>query len=146
MTTSNLDRQVETRLQDHDARYTSGRRAVVHSLAAADGPRSAAELSRTIGDSVPLSSLYRSLAILEEAGVTSPHYSVKGLTRYELSEWLGGHHHHLVCINCGAVEDIEMPAGQERSLEELVAAVGAAASFVPTNHALEMEGHCARCT
>ncbi len=118
---------------------------VIGALAEADGPRSAAELSRAIGESVPLSSLYRSLAVLEEVGVLAPHYSSPGLTRYELAEWLSGHHHHLVCIGCGRVQDLEADDAIERRLQEIVADVARAASFAELNHALEIEGHCARC-
>ena len=67
MTTPTIDREIERRLAEAEVRYTKGRRMVIDALAEADGPRSAAELSETIGDTVPLSSLYRSLAVLEEA-------------------------------------------------------------------------------
>ena len=145
MPTTNLDRRVATRLLERDVRYTSGRRAVVHALSEVDGPRSAAELSEIIGDAVPLSSLYRSLAVLEEAGVVSPHYSVKNLARYELAEWLAGHHHHLVCIDCGTIDDIVIPSNLEHRVEEIVAEIGDLSSFRASNHALEVEGRCARC-
>ena len=145
MTTPTLDRQVERRLADADVRYTKGRRVVIGALAEADGPRSAAELSQIIGESVPLSSLYRSLAVLEEAGVLAPHYSSPGLTRYELAEWLSGHHHHLVCIACGRVQDLEADETIEQRLQEIVADVARAASFTELNHALEIEGHCVQC-
>lgn len=144
MTTS-LDRKVEARLKDHEVRYTKGRRRVVQALAIADGPRSASELSSTIGPHVPLSSLYRTLAVLEDARVIAPHYSVKGLTRYELAEWLAGHHHHLVCIDCGAVEDITIPERLEGHVEAVVTEIGSIASFRATNHALEVEGLCVSC-
>ena len=144
MTTS-LDRQVETRLRELGVRYTNGRKAVVHALAAADGPRSAAELSDEMAPPVPLSSLYRSLAVLEDSGIASPHYSIKGIARYELAEWIAGHHHHLVCITCGGVEDVAMTGDQEDRLEALVADISSRASFTPINHALELEGRCARC-
>lgn len=145
MTTPTVDRQIERRLADADVRYTKGRRVVIRALAEADGPRSAAELSRVIGESVPLSSLYRSLAVLEEAGVLAPHFSSPGLTRYELAEWLSGHHHHLVCICCGMVQDIEVADGVEQRLQEIVAGIASGASFSELNHALEIEGHCAGC-
>ena len=145
MTATNLDRQVERHLGEHDIRYTRGRRRVVHALSDADGPRSAAELSETLGRAVPLSSLYRTLAVLEETGVVTPHLAVKGMARYELAEWLAGHHHHLVCIDCGAVEDVEISTEVEDQLRELVAGIGAEASFSPSNHALEVEGRCLRC-
>ena len=110
MTTTSLDRDVERRLRSHEIRYTRGRRTVVAALAASEGPRSAAELHAAIGPGVPLSSLYRSLAVLEEAGVVVPHFGAKGLTRYELAEWITGHHHHVVCVACGTVEDIALAA------------------------------------
>lgn len=145
VTPSTLDRHVEQRLGEADVRYTKGRRTVIHALAGSDGPRSAAELNETIGDGVPLSSLYRSLAVLEEAGVLAPHFSSPGLTRYELAEWLTGHHHHLVCIDCGQVQDLEADDAVEGRLQEIVTAVAEEASFVATNHALEIEGRCATC-
>lgn len=144
MPTTNLDRRVATRLSESDIRYTSGRKAVVKALSGVDGPRSAAELSEIIGDSVPLSSLYRTLAVLEDAGVVTPHFS-KNLARYELAEWLAGHHHHLVCIDCGTIDDIVMPSTLEERVEEIVTEIGVISSFNPSNHALELEGRCARC-
>lgn len=145
MPTTNLDRRVATRLSEHGVRYTSGRREVVQALSTLDGPRSAAELSEIIGESVPISSLYRTLAVLEEAGIVSPHYSVKNLARYELAEWLGGHHHHLVCIDCGTIDDIVIPSTMEDRVEAIVTEIGEMSNFKPTNHALEVEGRCARC-
>lgn len=145
MTTSHLDRQIEPRLREADVRYTTGRRAVVNALAMSDGPKSAAELSEEIGSTVPLSSLYRTLATLEAAGVLAPHFSSPGLTRYELAEWLTGHHHHLVCLECGQVEDIEASPAVEKKLQDVVTTVADGASFTESNHALEIEGLCSNC-
>ena len=145
MTTPTVDREIERRRAEVDVRYTRGRRVVIGALADADGPRSAAELSQVIGEAVPLSSLYRSLAVLEEAGVLAPHFSSPGLTRYELAEWLSGHHHHLVCVCCGIVQDIDVADDVEQRLQEIVAGIAGGASFSELNHALEIEGHCARC-
>ncbi len=145
MTKSNLGRQVETRLRDHDVRFTRGRRAVVDALASAKGPMSAAELDRVLGPEVPLSSLYRTLSVLEDAGVVAHHLGAKGLTRFELAEWLTGHHHHLVCVDCGSVSDVDIPEAKEESVRALVSEIAALASFAPTDHALEIEGHCVRC-
>jgi Fe2+ or Zn2+ uptake regulation protein len=140
-----IHRQVERRLHDQDVRYTKGRRAVVSALAESDGPRSAAELTQTLDSAVPLSSVYRTLAVLHDADIVVPHLATKGLARYELAEWLAGHHHHLVCIECGRVEDIDVSPDQERKVHELVEAIAARSSFRADNHALEIEGRCARC-
>ena len=145
MTKSTIDRQIERRLAEAEVRYTKARRAVIRALTKADGPRSAAELSEVIGNDVPLSSLYRSLAVLEEAGVLAPHFSSPGLTRYELAEWLTGHHHHLVCVDCGQVQDLPADDGIESRLQQLVSDVARDASFTEVNHALEIEGRCAAC-
>jgi len=140
-----LEKEIANRLSDREVRFTKGRREVIAALVAADGPRSAAELHTIIGNEVPLSSLYRSLAVLEETGVVVPHFATKGLARYELAEWLKGHHHHLVCVDCGAVEDVEVPTTVERRLETIVTEVATTSEFLPFDHALEIEGRCIRC-
>jgi Fe2+ or Zn2+ uptake regulation protein len=98
-----------------------------------------------MGGEVPVSSVYRSLAVLEEAGVVEPHHGARGLTRYEMAEWVAGHHHHMVCESCGAVEDIELPSDLEVELERLVGRVAGLSSFAVTGHALEVDGRCMRC-
>ncbi len=143
--TGGMERQIGSRLREMGVRNTPARKEVVARLAGEDGPRSAAELHELLGGSIPLSSLYRTLAVLEEAGVLAPHHGTRGLTRYELAEWLKGHHHHLVCVECGAVDDIHLAAGMEETLESVVASVTAEATFEAAGHSLEIEGRCGRC-
>jgi len=118
---------------------------VVATLERADGPLSASEVHANLAGEVPVSTVYRTLAVLEESGVVQPHHSSKGITRYEIAEWLAGHHHHLVCINCGAVEDIELPQDLETRLERLVGQVSEMSAFSASGHSLEVEGRCTRC-
>ena len=145
MTTSSVDQQIRSRLGDAGVRYTAGRQQVATALAASDGPRSAAELHLQLGSAIPLSSLYRSLAVMARAGVLAPHHSSQGVTRYELAEWLSGHHHHLVCVDCGNVDDIELPEALESDLHDLVDTVASTGRFVALGHALEVEGRCKAC-
>nr|PZN32608.1 MAG: hypothetical protein DIU67_07895 [Actinomycetota bacterium] len=142
---SSHHRQVESRLADSGVRYTPGRRAVVDVLGSAEGPLGAAEIHERLHGRVPLSSVYRTLAVLEEAGVLIPHFAQKGLTRYELAEWLRGHHHHLVCIGCGGVEDVTLPDPLEAEMDRIVKSIGKLTEFSATSHSLEIEGRCARC-
>lgn len=144
MTTS-IDEAITKRLTEHGIRFTTGRRSVVAALVASDGPMSAAELDNLLSPEVPLSSIYRTLAVLTDADVLTPHLATKGLARYELSEWLTGHHHHLVCTECGSVEDVDVPTEHEQTVQDLVHAITDSAAFTPTNHALEIEGTCAQC-
>lgn len=145
MTNAGIHRQVEARLDASDVRYTKGRHIVVEALTNANGPRSASELHGDLKGALPLSTLYRTLAVLEESGVVVPHFATKSLARYELAEWLTGHHHHLVCIDCGHVEDVDVPETYEAQVDALVIAISSEIAFKPTNHALEIEGLCARC-
>jgi Fur family ferric uptake transcriptional regulator len=139
------ERLVEERLTESGVRYTGGRRRVVAALERADGPMSAAELHEGLSGKVPVSSVYRTLAVLEGVGVVEPHHSAKGITRYEIAEWLAGHHHHLVCIGCGAVEDVELPESLEKQLERLVGQVSRISEFSSSGHSLEVDGLCTRC-
>jgi Fur family ferric uptake transcriptional regulator len=138
-----LNNEISRRLQESELRYTTGRQKVTAALVKAEGPRSAAELRDEVG--LPLSSIYRSLAVLEDAGVVEPHFGQRGVTRYELAEWLRGHHHHLVCVACGTVDDIELPASYETKVADLVDGIGSMSGFAPLSHALEIEGRCVRC-
>jgi Fe2+ or Zn2+ uptake regulation protein len=139
-----LQDQIRRHLSERSIRYTSGRQAVIKALQRAGGPRSAAELHTRLRR-LPLSSLYRSLAVLDEAGVLRKHHDADGLARFELAEWLSGHHHHLVCLDCGLVEDVELDAGAESTLHEIAAGAAAVADYSSTGHVLEIEGLCRTC-
>lgn len=132
-------------MAERQTRYTAGRRAVVEIMARAEGPLGAAEVHARLKGAVPLSSVYRSLSVLEEAGVLIPHFGAKGLTRYELAEWLRGHHHHLICVDCGTVEDITLPDPMEQEMDRMVDGIGTLTRFEAQNHSLEIEGRCRRC-
>ena len=145
MTITTADHEIQHRLSGLEIRYTAGRRHVVAALSDSDGPQSAAELHAVVGDTVPLSSLYRTLAVLDEANVVARHFGTDGVIRYELAEWLKGHHHHLVCARCGAVDDIVLTKAQEANVHRAIEEIAADAGFSATNHTLEIEGVCARC-
>lgn len=138
-----LEQQVSQRLAERGVRFTTTRKAVVRALSAADGPRSAQELYDELD--LPLSSLYRSLAVLEDAGVLTPHHGIRGVTRYELAEWAAGHHHHTVCGSCGTVDDVHLDPNLEEALQRLVREITDSLAFSPTGHALEVEGRCETC-
>lgn len=142
--TQRLERDVQQRLADHGVRFTSGRRKVLDAFTSADGPRTAAEIHDDL-DTVPLSSLYRSLSVLVDAGVLALHHGADEITRYELSESMSEHHHHLVCVSCGSISDVAATEGQEATLGKLVDGLASPAGFVVSGHRLEIEGWCARC-
>lgn len=127
-----------------DQRYTASRRALVDVLAAAGRPVAITEVvERSV--TLPQSSVYRNLTVLEQAGAVRRVASADERARYELDEALTGHHHHLVCVQCGTVADYTPPTAVERSVGKAIEAVTAATGFQPHAHRLDVLGLCARC-
>lgn len=140
-----VDQRVAQRLNEREIRYTAGRRWVVRSLLDVGGPVSTSQLSGAVGDAVPLSSLYRTMALFDEAGITHRSHDSGGVARYELAEWLLGHHHHLVCVECGDVSDIELAPAQEQGLDQIADAAADQEGFEVLGHRIDIEGRCRNC-
>lgn len=140
-----IERAVRTRLGDRSVRFTATRQTVVAELARTEGPVTPADLHDRLGAAVPLSSLYRTLATLDECGIVRRTHDGEGITRFELAEWLNGHHHHLVCTACGEVRDVEIDRDWEHTVGSLVRRVAAASGYTVTGHRIDIEGKCARC-
>lgn len=133
-------------LEQRQMRYTAARRAVLEALEGSSGPQSAAELADRLGSAIPLSSLYRTLSVLEEAAVVERFHDVAGVARYELAEWLtGSHHHHMTCIVCGSTRDLALPSDLETSIAAIAVAVGERFGFRVDGHRLDLQGVCATC-
>ena len=141
--TPDLHAAVAERVERSAQRYTSARRALIEVLDAAGRPLTLGEILAS-GD-WPQSSVYRNLGILDEAGVLRRIAGEDGRTRYELSEDLTEHHHHLVCVSCGAVDDLEASPKLERAMERAIDDVTAARGFRAVDHRLDIVGLCARC-
>ncbi|HLA66037.1 MAG TPA: Fur family transcriptional regulator [Acidimicrobiia bacterium] len=137
--------RVTDRLTSAGTRFTPSRRRVVDALLAAPGPVTPAELDRMLDGAVPLSSLYRAIAMLEEAGVVTRTHDPAGVILIELSEWLAGHHHHLVCRSCGEVIDVEIPHDTEMGIRTFIDQIAAEAGYAVTGHRIDIEGTCRSC-
>ena len=140
---SELHAAVAERVERTSQRYTSARRALIDVLDSAGRPLTLGEILES-GD-WPQSSVYRNLGILDEAGVLRRIAGEDGRTRYELSEDLTEHHHHLVCAKCGAVDDLEASPKLERAMQRVIDDVTAARGFQPLDHRLDIVGLCSRC-
>ncbi len=91
------------------------------------------------------SSAYRNLVDLESIGVVRRVPGGGDLSRYELSEDIIGHHHHMICTVCGVVEDFRLPTTAENRLETgLIEALGRA-GFRAGAHRVDVFGTCAGC-
>jgi len=135
---------VADRLHRVRQRYTGGRRALVTMLLGAGRPLTIAELLRE-EDGWSQSSLYRNLSVLEGCGVVRRLASADGTARFEVTEELSRHHHHLVCSGCGRLDDVDLPARVEATLHAVTAEVGTALGYEVDEHRLELIGRCAEC-
>ncbi len=136
---------IRRRLVEHEFRYTKGRRSVVGAIQLANGPRTAAEIAHQCPADIPVSSMYRTLSILDGASVLRKHYDADGIARYELAEWLTDHHHHVVCVSCGRIEDVALGESQEAGIHKIATYLGSQTKFRVLDHVLEVEGVCEAC-
>jgi len=60
----------------------------------------------TTGEDVGLATVYRVLTQFEQAGLLVRHHFESGKAVFELNE--GSHHDHIVCLQCGHVEEFAM--------------------------------------
>jgi Fe2+ or Zn2+ uptake regulation protein len=141
---SDLHTTIADRLLGGGQRYTGGRRALVEALLAAGRPLTIAELL-TDGDQQSQSSLYRNLTVLESCGAVLRLPSVDGVARFEVSEELTRHHHHLVCSGCGRLDDVTLPERVETTLHAVTAEAGLELGYQVDEHRLELIGRCSDC-
>jgi Fe2+ or Zn2+ uptake regulation protein len=139
-----LHRTADERLRADGQRYTANRRALVDVLATSGCPVTMTEVLAA-AEGLALSSAYRNLAVLEDAGVVHRLVTTDDTARYELAEDLTGHHHHLVCTTCGVVVDIDVPEALEHHIDELARSTAAATSWSVDHHRLDLLGTCPTC-
>ena len=135
---------VERRLRLIDQRYTSGRRAVVDLLVSAGHPVSIGDIAERL-PGLPRSSAYRHLTVLHAAGLVRRVTASDEFTRFELAEDLTEHHHHLLCMSCGKVIDVTLPASFEQEAAEAIGQLADAEGFQAHGHRLDVLGLCSAC-
>ena len=137
--------KVEKSLRSQGVRYTSNRRALIEALDNTPGPLTVEELHRVTETRIPYSSIYRDVRVLTDTQVLTLHHGADRSNRFELAEWLSGHHHHLVCVRCMAISDISLAPDSELRLSRLAESAAGGTGYRVTGHTLEIEGLCPDC-
>jgi Fur family ferric uptake transcriptional regulator len=126
------------RLADAQMRMTGQREVVVNAIAAKPGAFSAeAMVDELRPRGVGRATVYRTIELLDRLGM---------LTRMHLGDCHGytvcdeGHHHHLVCKDCGTVVPVD--AGD---IEAEIQSLAQRLKFRVDTHTLEFAGHCEEC-
>ena len=141
--TETVHETTDIRLREEGQRYTGQRRELVE-LLANEGPLSIPEVLRGRGG-LKQSSVYRNLAVLEHAGVVRRVVTEGEFARFELTEELTQHHHHLICSTCGRVEDVTVPSDLEGTLDRTLDRLARRAGFADVDHRLDLIGTCSDC-
>ena len=118
---------------------TPSRRAVVEAREAWNGSFTVVELfdrARRAHPGLGLATTYRTVELLRRGGSVRP---LPGDGRPAYVRCRPGHHHHLVCIGCGSVQETELCAAPSNA--ELKRRHG----FAAQAHEVDIYGLCARC-
>lgn len=121
---------------------TRRRQDVRDALAESEGFRSAQDIYtdlRADGSRIGLTTVYRALQALVEAGEVDVLHTGEGESVYRACA-TDEHHHHLVCRRCGTTAEVEGPA-----VERWAEKIGSEHGFVDVTHTVEVFGTCAAC-
>lgn len=124
------------------ARNTRQRVEVLTLLEETDGFRSAQQLHaqlRDRGAKVGLTTVYRTLQLLADAGEVDLLRLPEGESLYRRCG-ASGHHHHLVCRSCGTTVEVAGTA-----VERWARAQAERHGFVDIDHTVEIVGTCPDC-
>ena len=105
----------------------------VRHLAAEDVYRALMKEGLDIG----LATVYRVLTQFEHAGILQRHHFESGKAVFELNE--GAHHDHLVCMQCGRVEEF-----YDAEIEKRQVRVAKERGFVIREHSLHLYADCTK--
>jgi Fur family ferric uptake transcriptional regulator len=86
---------------------------------------------------VGLATVYRVLTQFEQASILSRSHFESGKAVYELNE--GQHHDHLVCLDCGRVEEF-----YDAEIEKRQQSVAKSKGFAIADHALSLYANCTK--
>lgn len=104
---------------------------------------SSEEIYDLVKDKYPeigLATVYRTLQLFEELGIIYKLNFDDGRSRYELYHDEDHQHHHLICLKCGSV--IEMEGDLLENLEE---AIESTKDFEIVDHNVKFFGYCSKC-
>lgn len=142
MSTDQALQTVARKLRDQGLRWTPQRALILRMTLAAGGHFTADELlarCREQDRSVSRATVYRTLSLLEQAGVVEGLETGDGSRRFE--PMLGQEHHdHMVCTGCGAILEF-----RDDALEARQEAAARKRGFVIQHHSLRLYGLCRDC-
>lgn len=115
-------------------------RLLVFNLLVGQEPMTMNELIRKATGRVDKVSVYRTITLFEQVGVTQ-RINIGWKYKIELTDKFSEHHHHLICLKCGDVISI----GDEKHIDDYINGVAEKFGFKPRKHQFEVDGYCKNC-
>jgi Fur family transcriptional regulator, ferric uptake regulator len=141
---STCDKTVEFRdyLSEQGLKFTRQRRAIAEVFFGADGHMSLTDLlslAQRDSPSIGYATVYRTMKLMADGGFADAHrFAEGGEVRYEPTVE-GGHHDHLICLQCGVIIEYE-----DHEIERLQDAIASRLGFEIASHRHEIYGRCVK--
>lgn len=134
-----LRTQLDSYMAEQGLRSTGQRRAIVECFFASTGHATIEELLERVrkqDHGIGYATVYRTMKMLAAGGIAHEHKFSDGMTRYELADE-DSHHDHLICVECGRIQEFEEPL-----IEELQLRIAQRYGFTIVDHKHELYGIC----
>ncbi len=130
-------------LKVNNLKYTTQRELILKIIYDNDGHFTPEDIYNLIKENHPdiklgIATVYRTLTLLEDAHIVSSiSFGTQG-KKYEFG--LKEHHDHLVCLECGGIEEFF-----DETIEKQQEAIAKKFNFKMTNHVMKITGICESC-
>lgn len=134
--------QIEEFLRSQRYKLTNARKEMIRIFTKARKPLTVQEIHQRFHDTTAdLASIYRSINLFCDLGILAKLDFHDKQYRYELSDVFVPHHHHLICKQCGNIDNVFeqcLPEGFEEKIHRQC-------GFEVESHILEFYGVCESC-
>jgi len=106
----------------------------------AQEPQTMRQLISRVGSDADRASIYRTVSLFEKLGIVQ-RLQIGWKYKLELTDIFSYHHHHVSCVNCGAV----VPLPEDKKLEDTLNSLAKEYGYRAQTHQLEIQGLCKNC-
>lgn len=134
MEKTDIEKHLEHLCTQSGMRMTEQRRIIAQIITKADDHPDVEEIHKRAVEfdkKISVSTVYRTVRVLEDAGILAKHDFRDGRARYE--EVRDEHHDHLICVKTGKVIEFH-----NQELEDLQARIAAKYGYKLVDHRLEL--------
>ena len=132
--TNEISKKLEDYCKENNIKITEQRKIIVEAIAESDDHPDVDQVflrAKKRDNKISIATTYRTMKLLEEAGIIEKHDFGNGKSRYELVS--GDHHDHLININTGEIIEFH-----DESLEKLKSKIALDLGYKLVDHRLEL--------